>query len=122
MAQQCSQCGLCCSYITVGLDTPEDHEDYDEIVWFLLHENTMVYIEEEDGEDNWYIEFKTPCKALKEDNTCGNYENRPDVCREYDPEECDRHGEEESYKACWKNKDEFIAWMRENKIKYEPGK
>jgi uncharacterized protein len=119
---KCKNCGYCCNYITISLDTPEDKEDYDEIVWFLLHENIKVYIDNDDSEgDEWYVEIQTPCKAQDEENKCKIYRDRPDVCREYDTEECDTHGEGTPYKLAWTDKDDFIAYLKMKGIVYKPG-
>jgi len=86
--EKCSQCqALCCKYVTVDLPAPKDGYDYDEIRWFLLHENVIVY--KRDDEKNWRIEFRTNCRYLdKEGNHCRKYNERPVVCREYTTEEC----------------------------------
>ena len=60
----CARCtALCCNYITVELDDPEDESDFDEIRWFLLHEGTTVYRDD----DSWYVQFETRCRHLDAD-------------------------------------------------------
>ena len=58
----CEGCTLCCEHVTVEFDTPENKEDYEEIMWMLMHENVCVFIDE----DGWNVEFKTRCKYLNE--------------------------------------------------------
>lgn len=36
------------------------------------------------------VQFDTPCEWLK-DGKCGHYIHRPEVCREYDPADCERY-------------------------------
>lgn len=121
MKKQCAQCGVCCSYITVSLDEPEDHEDYDEILWYLYHENIKVYIAD-DEDEGWYAEIKTKCKAMKDNGDCGAYEVRPTVCRDHDADECENHGEGSPYKFEFNEPEEFLSYLKLKKINYTPGK
>jgi Fe-S-cluster containining protein len=85
----CDQCsGLCCRYFALPLENPETVRDYDNIRWYLLHENVVVFIEKK----QWYIGILSKCKALLPDNRCGIYEDRPRVCREFSTRNCDYHG------------------------------
>lgn len=36
------------------------------------------------------VQFDTPCDWLK-DGRCSHYLHRPEVCREYDPADCERY-------------------------------
>src|SRR5436190_17100327 len=58
--EPCAGCGDCCRYVTAQIKSPRSRVDYDEIRWFLLHENIQVFIDE----DGWYIEFATRCRKL----------------------------------------------------------
>jgi|GEM_PF-1517414 len=80
----CNACSKCCMHINHEIDAPENDEDCDYIIWFLLHEKVSIWI---DDENVWFIEFRTPCKALKED-LCSIYGKRPQVCREYSQDTC----------------------------------
>ena len=85
-SKSCECCNAeCCRYVATEIDKPEKESDFEEIKWFVSHENVHVYVDE-DGE--WYVEFTTPCKFLGKDNKCTNYENRPKVCKDYDHDEC----------------------------------
>lgn len=87
----CEQCAaLCCRYFALPLDNPTSVRDYDNIRWYLMHENVVVFIEKK----QWYIGFMSRCKHLQPDNRCGIYETRPRVCREYTTDGCDYHGGE----------------------------
>lgn len=83
----CSKCtGLCCRYFALPIETPEDKGDYDDIKWYLCHENVSVFVEEGD----WYISLDNKCKHLsEEDYQCGIYNKRPRICRGYKIKECD---------------------------------
>jgi Fe-S-cluster containining protein len=78
----------CCRYVSVYLKTPRSNADFDEIRWFVTHEHIRVY---RDHEKNWMIEFTSPCKFLDADNICRIYANRPEVCAEYNPNDCTFH-------------------------------
>jgi len=84
---QCEKCtGLCCRYFALPIDTPEDKGDYEDIRWFLCHEDITVFVEDGD----WYINIKNKCSHLSEkDNRCRIYNNRPRICRGYRHGDCD---------------------------------
>ena len=82
----CEHCAAaCCRYIALPIDKPKSGRDYDDIRWYLMHEGVTVFVEEGD----WYVQFQTRCKNLGADNLCTIYETRPEICREYEPGECD---------------------------------
>lgn len=88
----CDQCvALCCRYYAFEIDKPTTRRDFEDLRWFILHEDTTIFVE--DGE--WYLQINRKCKALLPDNRCGVYENRPQMCREYKTNDCDWHAEEE---------------------------
>jgi len=107
----CAGCDACCRYIATELDKPTTKRDYDNIIWFLLHENVGVYI---DWDNDWYIEFKTPCRALK-NKLCLIYQERPMMCQEYDQAECTHHNHEAPEKIYFHNADEFKKYLNTNK-------
>lgn len=77
----CDACGAkCCRYVSIEIDKPTGKRDYDTIRWYLLHRNVNVYI---DHEEEWFVEFITPCEELRPANRCGAYEERPQVCRDH---------------------------------------
>lgn len=76
--------------MSMEIDVPQDDEDYDNIRWYLLHDNVQVWISEE-GE--WHVEFKTRCSALTQEGLCSIYDGRPMICRSYESEDCEKHGE-----------------------------
>ena len=83
----CEKCtGLCCRYFALPIETPEDEEDYDDIRWYLCHEDITVFVEDGD----WYINIKNKCRYLSEvDYRCEIYKDRPRICREYTTKDCD---------------------------------
>jgi Fe-S-cluster containining protein len=110
---KCVGCTICCRHVAIELDKPDDFDEYTEIIWYLMHENIMVAI---DHEDEWYIEFKTNCKALDGDRKCSIYDLRPNICRGYDPEECEYHGEGSAWKHEFHSREQFLRFLK----KYNP--
>jgi Fe-S-cluster containining protein len=82
----CDHCtAKCCKYFALPMDRPQTRKDYDFIRWFLLHDRAGVFVE--DG--TWYLLVNTRCKHLLEDNRCGIYQTRPEICREYTTDDCE---------------------------------
>ena len=91
--KNCLNCDAkCCKYIAIEIDVPEDLEDFENIRWYVVHKNINVYVDED---YKWHVEFLTPCEALGEKNLCQIYEKRPEICRDYDQEECTFHNDYE---------------------------
>jgi uncharacterized protein len=75
----CEKCGAkCCKYVAVEIDKPVCKTDYDNIRWYLLHNNVAVFV---DYDNKWYIEFSTKCSKLDKSNKCSIYNRRPKICR-----------------------------------------
>ena len=82
----CTYCtAKCCRYFALPIDPPENWKDFDFIRWYLLHDRATVFIED----DCWYLLVHTKCKHLGEDNLCGIYETRPQICRDYTTKNCE---------------------------------
>lgn len=112
----CEHCtGLCCKYIALPIDTPKTRRDFDDIRWYLMHENITVFVEEGD----WYIQFATRCRNLTPANLCGVYETRPHICREYKAGECDYGGGDYGYEHLFTHPDEIEAfaadWLKQRR-------
>ncbi len=90
----CDECAaLCCRYFALPIDNPDCKRDYDNIRWYLLHQNVVVFIESK----QWYIGILNRCKQLQSDNRCGIYETRPAICRSYTTDNCDYHAGDYGY-------------------------
>lgn len=104
----CDGCDLCCRHIAVEIDKPETKKEFDQIRWFLLHENVWIFI---DNDNSWNLQVNNKCKKLKKDGWCGFYEKRPEICREYSSENCERNGEGDSFKVLFKCLEDFEEWF-----------
>jgi Fe-S-cluster containining protein len=110
---KCQKCdGRCCKYVIVNLDDPEDNDDWEELKWFLCHENIFVFI---DHEDDWCVEFRTPCKFQDpKTNMCTIYDDRTAMCHQHDPENCEVHGAGEHYwKKAFYTKEDIEKYRKE---------
>ncbi len=90
----CDQCAaLCCRYFALPIDNPDCKRDYDNIRWYLLHQNVVIFVESK----QWYIGVLNRCRALQTDNRCGIYHTRPAICRSYTTDNCDYHAGDYGY-------------------------
>ena len=107
-AIDCQKCdGSCCRYFALQLDTPETPEDFDHLRWYMAHQQVAIFIEKND----WYLQVNNVCRFLLPNQSCANYEQRPQICREYGWDEegkPDCHGSEQ---AC--DHDEFFNNLEE---------
>ncbi|RKY20944.1 MAG: YkgJ family cysteine cluster protein [Planctomycetota bacterium] len=123
---KCGGCtALCCRYFALEIDTPDEPEDFENLRWYLIHEDTNLFIDEGD----WYLQIFRKCTWLGKDNACSRYEDRPSICREYDDDWCDLDGasdgditfrtieELESYRDEWVAKYEAKRARKKKKAK-----
>ena len=117
MSNDCPvSCGAkCCRYVTIAIESPAKNKvNRDEARWFLLHQNIHLLRE---GKD-WYVQVDAPCTQLTEDHRCGIYADRPQVCREYEADGCDHHGEpneEQQLISTPEQWEEFLAQKKKGK-------
>ena len=95
----------CCRYITVQLPAPKRNADFDEVSWFLAHEDISIYVEGR----RWHLEARNRCKYLTRHSLCAIYESRPDVCRCYDTDACE-YPRRPAHTLHFDTRKEFDAW------------
>lgn len=107
----CEHCtAACCRYVAVPIEEPTTARDFNDMRWYVLHDDIAVFVEE--GE--WYIQFHTPCQHIAADGRCGIYETRPTICREYTTKECDYHiGDDTTDPTYFDNPDDLAAFARD---------
>lgn len=110
----CGKCsGLCCRYFALPIETPEDREDYDDIRWYLCHEDISVFVEDGD----WYMNVKNKCRHLSNgEHKCKIYDKRPKICRGYKTDDCELTSGEYGYDLHFTNDTEMQEYIR---IKYD---
>lgn len=109
----CHLCSaLCCKYYALEIDKPVTPKDHDEVRWYLLHQNTVVWVQDGD----WYLEVRNPCSQLQPDGSCGTYETRPQICRDYGlPEKegsCEFFTQDFEYDLFFESAAAFESWSR----------
>jgi len=104
----CSGCTQCCEYISLEIDSPTTLKDVDHIVWYLIHQNVWVWV---DDDNKWYVQFNTPCEKLQPDGRCGWYQDRPKICQDYKQSECPRYSPAAAEKFLFKGADDFLDWL-----------
>lgn len=108
----CDACpAMCCRYVATEIDAPTTQREYDNVRWYLMHRDVYVFI---DVDDDWYLEFSTPCDNLDADNRCAIYANRPRICRDHgdnDDVVCEFHSDDEPHKIRFKNAAQFETWL-----------
>lgn len=81
--KNCQECGArCCKFISISIEEFPENMDGNPERYFTLHENVKV-VETRYGKE---IVISSRCKALSDDNTCSIYDDRPDMCRNFNEE------------------------------------
>lgn len=84
----CHACGAtCCRYVAVALAPPRGTDDRDLIHWYLSHAAVCIYI---DKDEDWWVQVGTDCRHIDANGGCGIYESRPQLCRDYGSDACER--------------------------------
>ncbi|HEX7077518.1 MAG TPA: YkgJ family cysteine cluster protein [Candidatus Eisenbacteria bacterium] len=109
----CEGCDHCCRYMTVAIAPPRTRRDFDNIRWYVLHRGVSVYA---DWEGTWMVQFDTPCAWLK-DGRCSHYALRPDICREYDPAECERYATTPAERFVLRNEKDLDRFLAEREAR-----
>lgn len=110
-ANLCEQCtAVCCRYIALPIETPKTAADFDDVRWYLIHENVAVFVE--DGE--WYVLFHTPCRHIQPDHHCAIYLTRPRICRNYSHASCDYHSGDYGWEHHFTGPEQLDQFLSEN--------
>jgi hypothetical protein len=108
---ECTSCGQCCTYVGIGINAPSRPRSATDVLWYLYHENTYVYL---DGDGEWSVHFEARCRNLGPDNLCGVYFERPHICRGFDNRSCEvnqpGHGA-----VTFRDPRQFLEWLSANK-------
>ncbi len=106
----CVHCGAkCCTYFCFEIDAPDDYAEFEDIRWYLCHEGVSVHV---DGEGDWYIAIDSGCKQLTPNGKCRIYDDRPLICRKYDPADCDHTGRDYGYRERFTTPEALEAYAR----------
>ena len=80
------------------------------MLWYLYHEKVSVY---RDGDGEWSVVFETRCRHLQDDLLCGVYEDRPEICRDFDNTTCEVNAPEGG--LTFATPEEFLDYLRERR-------
>jgi Fe-S-cluster containining protein len=106
----CIRCGAkCCTYFCFEIEAPDDYEEFEDIRWYLCHEGVSVHVEDN---GDWYISIRNRCRHLTPGLKCRAYDDRPLICRKYDPDNCDNTGGDYGYKELFRTPEELEAYAR----------
>ncbi len=104
----CDYCNAkCCRYFALSIDRPVELRDFDFIRWYLLHDRATVFIDDE----NWYLLVHTTCKHLQDDNRCGIYHTRPEICREYSTDNCE-YDDDTTYDKYFETAEQVVEYVQ----------
>jgi Fe-S-cluster containining protein len=106
----CTECGRCCTYVSVGINEPRSLRFASDILWYLYHENISVY---RDGDAEWSVVFETRCRHLQGDLLCHVYPDRPIICRDFDNLTCEVNSPEGGLTLS--TPEEFLVWLRDTR-------
>ncbi len=110
----CRECGAeCCRYMAIEIDTPKTKREYDDIRWYLLHEDVNVFI---DHENAWHVELRARCRSLTDHHQCREYDTRPQICRDHGwpVGTCEHFAS--PYKARFSRPEEYERYLDRKKI------
>jgi len=114
LTEICTNCGAkCCKYFALEIDEPDCQDEYEDVRWYLCHENTWVFID--DGK--WYLYLHNKCRYLDDNNLCTIYDSRPKICREHNQVDCEIDSDV-FYDVLFKSQDDFLKYLELQGEKY----
>lgn len=104
----CSECAVCCTYLNIVVERPNDVEDVETLLSYIYHKNADLCLDE-DGD--WSVVFHNRCKQLDKNNLCKIYERRPYICRNFSEKNC--HGDDfsESVKKHFSDEKDLMDYL-----------
>jgi uncharacterized protein len=103
----CTECGKCCTYVSVGINEPSSLRNASDILWYLYHEKVSIY---RDGDGEWSVVFETRCRHLEGSLLCAVYPERPIICRDFDNTTCDVNDPVGG--LAFATPEEFLVWLK----------
>ncbi|RLD10555.1 MAG: YkgJ family cysteine cluster protein [Chlamydiae bacterium] len=114
LTEMCIECGAkCCKYFSLEIDEPDCPDEYEDVRWYLCHENTWVFIDE----GKWYLYLNNKCRYLDKNNLCSIYDKRPLICRKHNQKDCEINSDI-FYDVLFKNIDDFEKYLELKGEKY----
>lgn len=83
--------------------------DFDHLLWQISHEHVETYRDE----DGWFLLIRGSCEHLQSDGSCAIYNDRPQVCRDYDNDWCEYDSPAEAhFMLHFTNYSELLAYCK----------
>ena len=100
----------CCTYITEALGVaPRSKADFEHLLWQVSHRGVSAY----QDSDGWFLLIEAVCEHLHSDGGCGIYDQRPQICRDYDNDWCEYdQPAEEGFKLYFRTYDELLDYCK----------
>ena len=116
---KCSRCigSKCCTYTTEALGVaPRSKSDFDHLLWQVSHEGVEIYKDD----SGWYLMFLGKCEHLKKSGACGIYEQRPQICRDYENDWCEYDAPaEEGFELYFRNYNDLYKYCKKRFKRWE---
>ncbi len=112
LQEKCATCpgDLCCTYFTQEIDTPRSKLDFNNLLWAIAHERTKLFKDE----GRWYLLVENRCTHLRADGGCGIYDSRPQACRDYQADYCERDARaEDGFELFFPDYDSLLAYCKQ---------
>lgn len=106
----CTECGRCCTYVSVGINEPRTVRFASDVLWYLYHEQVSVH---RDGDGDWSVVFATRCRHLQGDLLCRVYAERPVICRDFDNTTCEVNSPDGG--RTFARPEEFLGWLSDTR-------
>ncbi len=83
--------------------------DFEHLLWQVLHEGVEAYKDS----DGWYLLIHTRCSHLQKNGSCGIYDSRPAICREYENDWCEYDAPaEDGFMLHFRNYEQLLAYCK----------
>ena len=109
---KCSRCSgsKCCTYITEALGAaPRSKSDFEHLLWQVSHHGISVYKDS----DGWFLLIEAECAHLQAGGSCAIYQNRPQICRDYDNDWCEYdEPAENGFQLHFRDYDELLSYCK----------
>lgn len=87
--KECERCpALCCKDLSIRILRPRTKQEIEDLKWQLRFDTVRIYIRGR----RWYQLIKGRCMYLDENDRCKIYDERPDMCRNHNPPDCEFFG------------------------------
>ncbi|MFC1742209.1 YkgJ family cysteine cluster protein [Nanoarchaeota archaeon] len=119
--KSCQECkGKCCRSMAIQIPKPKTEEDFENLKWYTYHGDIFVYL---DDDGDWLAEIPIRCEHLTKSSHCKIYNNRPPICRAYDPKTCNNANDQVIIFRTAKDVDRYVEKLKkQGKLKIKKNK